>query len=136
MKNEAFRKRIGKNLQKARKEAGFKSARLFAESLGMEAGTYTAYEQGSNAFTYELAWQFADALGCTLDALGGRTPPQGQEYADPMQGALNGFYESMNSQGRSALVESARLMSGSPDTRIEKDGAEDLPLPAPVERIA
>lgn len=102
----------------------------------MNKSTYTDYEQGRLGFSYERAWQFADALGCTLDALGGRTPPQGQEYADPMQGALNGFYESMNSQGRSALVESARLMSGSPDTRIEKDGAEDLPLPAPVERIA
>ena len=63
------------NLQAMRKAAGFKSARAFAEHIGMNVSTYTDYEQGRRMFALEQAWEFADALGCTLDELAGRTPP-------------------------------------------------------------
>ena len=109
-------------LQRIRKEKGFKSARAFADSIGMNVHTYTDYEQGRRMFTLEAAWEFADALECTLDELAGREWPR-PAFADPGQEALNAYFESMNSAGRGALVESARLMSGSPDTRIEKDRA-------------
>lgn len=121
------RRAIGKSLQSRRKAAGFKSARSFAEHMGINPNTYTDYEQGRGSFSFEQAWEFADALDCTLDELGGREAPK-REYSNPEQADLNGYYESMNSAGRSALVESARLMSGSPDTRIEKDSAERVPI--------
>lgn len=124
-----LRKQIGKSLQKQRKAAGFKSAVAFARHMKINPNTYTDYEQGKSVFTYEQAWEFADALGCTLDEVGGRDAPE-PRYADPRQEALNGYYESMNDSGRGALVESARLMSGSPDTRIEKDGPEPASLPS------
>nr|DAE63976.1 MAG TPA: hypothetical protein [Caudoviricetes sp.] len=107
-------------LQRIRKDRGFKSAKAFADSIGMSARTYTNYEQGVTSLTLEKAWEFADALECTLDELAGREWPR-PAFADPGQEALNAYFESMNSAGRGALVESARLMSGSPDTRIEKD---------------
>ncbi len=107
-------------LQRIRKEKGFKSAKAFADSIGMNPHTYTDYEQGRRMFSLETAWEFADALECTLDELAGREWPRAA-FADPGQEALNAYFESMNSAGRGALVESARLMSGSPDTRIEKD---------------
>lgn len=106
-------------LQRIRKDRGFKSAKAFADSIGMSARTYTNYEQGVTSLTLEKAWEFADALECTLDELAGREWPR-PAFADPGQEALNAYFESMNSAGRGALVESARLMSGSPDTRIEK----------------
>lgn len=107
-------------LQRIRKEKGFKSAKAFAEHIGMSKNTYTNYEQGTRPLSLETAWEFADALECTLDELAGREWPR-PAFADPGQEALNAYFESMNSAGRGALVESARLMSGSPDTRIEKD---------------
>lgn len=107
-------------LQRIRKEKGFKSAKAFAEHIGMSKNTYTNYEQGTRPLSLETAWEFADALECTLDELAGREWPRAA-FADPGQEALNAYFESMNSAGRGALVESARLMSGSPDTRIEKD---------------
>lgn len=109
-------------LQRIRKEKGFKSAKAFADRIGMSARTYTNYEQGVTSLTLEKAWEFADALECTLDELAGREWPR-PAFADADQEALNAYFESMNSAGRGALVESARLMSGSPDTRIEKDRA-------------
>ena len=59
-------------LQEVRKKAGFKSARAFAEHIGMPVATYTDYEQGRRSFTLEKAWEFADALECSLDELAGR----------------------------------------------------------------
>lgn len=117
------RKEIGKNLQRLRKAAGFKSAKAFAAYMNLNESTYTDYEQGRGMFSYELAWKFADALNCTLDAIGGRVPPP-RVYEDPKQEALNGYYESMNDGGRDLLVQSAKSISADPERRIVKDRPE------------
>lgn len=116
-------------LQAIRKTRGYKSAREFAEHFGLNVSTYTDYEQGRRTFTLDKAWELADMLDCSLDELAGRKRPR-KEFSDPEQEALNSYYESMNESGRTALVESARLMSGSPDVRIEKDGPEHADVSA------
>lgn len=63
-------------LQECRRAAGFKSAREFAEHIGMNVKTYTNYEQGVREMSLSVACEIVDALGCTLDDL--RT---GTEYA-------------------------------------------------------
>ena len=83
------------NLQELRKKAGFKSARAFAEHVGIPCDTYTKYEQGATNMTLLQAWEFADILHCTLDELAGRTVPSitpdemtlvdGYRYADDGQ---------------------------------------------------
>lgn len=135
MTNTALKKHIGRHLQAARKAAGYKSAKAYAEHIGISKDTYTGYEQGRIAFSIETGWLFADDLGVSIDELCGHDTPK-RAFSDPLQSALNAFYESMNSQGRNALVESARLMSGSPDTRIEKDRETEIPVLPPMERIA
>lgn len=126
-------KQIGSHLQALRKKAGFKSAASFAKHVGVNPNTYTQYEQGLVSFSYAKAWLFADALDCTLDELGGRTPPKESGLAtDPEQIELIGYYDSMNSEGRDALIKSARLMSGSPDVRVEKNRPEDIAIPPEV----
>lgn len=110
-------------LQVMRKRAGFKSAKAFAEHVGMNVGSYTNYEQGMRSLSLEKAWEFADILDCSLDELAGRPRPR-KRFKDPNQEALNGYYESMNEKGRQTLVESARLMSDGNSVRIEKDGSE------------
>lgn len=64
-------------LQACRKAAGWKSAREFAEHIGMPVGTYTNYEQGKRELGVSVAWDLADALGCTIDQIAGR---EGVEY--------------------------------------------------------
>lgn len=56
-------------LQAMRKRAGYKSAKSFADHIGMPVGTYTDYEQGRRMFTLERAREFADALDCSLHEL-------------------------------------------------------------------
>ena len=101
-------------LQAMRKRAGFKSAKAFAEHIGMAVGTYTDYEQGRRMFTLEKACEFARELDCTLDELAGRVPPQtAQETAyDARQASLNDYYESISDESKAALTETARIMSG------------------------
>lgn len=119
------KKEIGKALQAARKRAGYKSAKAFAEHMGLNVSTYTDYEQGRLMFTLNQAWEFADALGCTLDSLAGRKAPvTSSQYSDYDQERLNGYYESMNSLGKEQLVNTAQLMAGSPAVRFEKNRQE------------
>lgn len=63
------------NLQKLRKEAGWKSAKAYAEHLGLNPATYTEYEQGRISMPIRTAWAIADDLDVSLDELVGRTPP-------------------------------------------------------------
>ena len=114
------RKQIGKHLQMMRKRAGFKSARAFAESIGIEPTAYFEYEQGRSSFSFERAWQFADALGCTLDELGGRPTPK-CHYSDPRQTALNGHYEHLNDASKTALVDFAKSYAADPERRMSKE---------------
>ena len=59
-------------LQECRKAAGYKSAREFAEAIGMPVRTYTNYEQEERDLTLGLAMQFAEAMGCSIDQIAGR----------------------------------------------------------------
>lgn len=99
-------------LQAMRKRAGFKSAKTFAEHVGMSIGTYTQYEQGQISLSLEKAWEFADALDCTLDELAGRKAPN-RASGDARMGSIADNYESMNETGRARLAEQAEMMASS-----------------------
>lgn len=117
------RKAIGKSLQSLRKKAGFKSAKSFAEFMGMNPNTYTDYEQGRGSFSYEQAWQFADALDCTLDALGGRTPPA-REYDDHRQQVLNHCYGMLDDRSKGELAGLATTMTADASRLAVKSGED------------
>lgn len=60
-------------LQELRKAAGWKSAKAFAEHIGISVRTYTNYEQGARNLMLDTAVMLCNELGCTLDDLVGRT---------------------------------------------------------------
>ena len=111
---------IGKSLQAVRKAAGFKSAKAFAEHMNIETSRYTEYEQGRVSFSYETAWQLADALQCSMDELGGREwPPGGAPALSADERGLVDSYRKMDPPDRDKL-------RGVADTFViasEKDGA-------------
>ena len=121
----ASRKEIGKHLQRLRQDAGFSSAAAFAEHIGMKKETYTCYEQGKSMFNYEQAWIMADALHCSIDALGGRESPV--KYADPAQERMNRQYAEMNADGKSQAaqaVENAHANLRNRKSDMDAEGAE------------
>lgn len=123
MKDTTRQKQIGKNLQRLRKDAGFKSAKAFAESIGFNPGRYTSYEQGERAFTYEQAWEMADALHCTLDELGGRQF-DARRYSDLRQERMNLAYESLADSEKGTIAGVVESYARDTARRIEKNGAE------------
>lgn len=121
MTNKPKSKQIGKALQKARKDAGYKSANAFAEKLGINGSTYVEYEQGRVCLPTDRAWEFADDLGLTLDELVGRNFPR-PAFSDPRQEQLNGCYESLNDESKTQVSDMVKSIAADPARRIEKDG--------------
>lgn len=97
------------NLQAMRKRAGYRSAKAFAEHIGMKVGTYTNYEQGKRPLTLEQAWEFADELHCTLDELAGRDfHPPGEMVSDPFERELVDCYRESTVDGKANILGNAR----------------------------
>ena len=111
-------------LQEIRKARGFKSAKSFAEHIGMSVGTYTQYEQGQIGLSLEKAWEFADILDCTLDELAGRKR-RSRSFADPRKEELMGHYDSLNEKSKTDLVGFAKSFAADPERRMVKDERED-----------
>lgn len=114
-------------LKKMRKLAGYKTQKAAAEALCVKERKYASWERGEVQLTLEDAFNIGLIFGCTPnDLCGWCGDTSNASFADSGQAALNGYYESMNDKGREALVQTARLMSGSPDTRVQKDSHERL----------
>lgn len=113
-------------LRDIRRRKGLTQAEL-AAMVDVSERVLGAWEREETAITLEDAARCAVSLGCTPnDLCGWDSDGVAPSFSDGGQAALNGYYESMNDQGREALVQTARLMSGSPDTRIQKDRPEHV----------
>ena len=66
---------MASNLLELRRQAGYRNANDFAEEHGIPASTYARYESNPGKIPLERAWQLADILGTTIDAVVGRKAP-------------------------------------------------------------
>lgn len=64
---------FGENLKKYRIKAGYKSARAFAEDLGIGTTQYRNYEIKGSEPKFDTLIKIADKLGITVDTLLGHT---------------------------------------------------------------
>lgn len=115
-----MKKMIGKSLQTVRKAAGFKSAKAFAQQMGYNVGTYTNWEQGKQIFSFEQAWEMADALGCTLDELGGRAHARQDTVPDDERRLLEA-YRASDGRGQLTILAAAEREASMPDAVAKKD---------------
>lgn len=119
-------------LEKLRKLAGINQTEM-AEKLDVKVATYRSWEKGKRMLSLKQAYDCAVILGCSIDAIAGYDPPV--SYSDPAQEALNGYWESMNDDGRERLLGIAELAADSGKVRVQKN-AGDLRVPAEVGRSA
>lgn len=124
MANEQLQKHIGKNLQKMRKAAGYKSAKDFALHMGMKPGTYIDYEQGRRVFMLDKAWEFADEFECTLDELVGRKSII-DSLDDPSEQELVECYRASTKDRQDRILDTARDAAA-----ISKDATKRDILPS------
>lgn len=71
------RPQVGKRtLQRLRREAGYRSAKDFAQVLSIPCSTYARYERAVEGpecgIPLPAAWQIAEALSCSIDLVVGR----------------------------------------------------------------
>ncbi|NLQ12556.1 helix-turn-helix transcriptional regulator [Olsenella sp. KGMB02461] len=104
---------MASNLLEMRRTAGYRSASDFAEAQGIPLSTYARYESNPDKIPMERAWQLADALSCTIDAVVGREEP------DParLRGEVQLEYDSLTSEAR-ALADEFREFVLQKDARI------------------
>nr|WP_302962689.1 helix-turn-helix transcriptional regulator [uncultured Adlercreutzia sp.] len=89
-----------------------------AEKLGVKTSRYGTRERGERMLSLKQAYDCAVILGCSIDAIAGYTPPV--SYSDPAQEALNGYWESMNADGRERLLGIAELAADGNAVRVQK----------------
>ena len=86
-------------LQRMRREAGFRSAKDFAERVGIPMSTYARYERAGDGpecgIPLPSAWAIADELGCSIDLVVGR------EDIDAAADSIQGRVEAPSRTGRS-----------------------------------
>jgi transcriptional regulator with XRE-family HTH domain len=68
------REKFGVRLRTLRAAAGFESARLFAEALGINENTYSRYERGQSEPDFQLIKKICDRLKITPNDLFGGEP--------------------------------------------------------------
>lgn len=93
-----------RTLQRLRRQAGYRSAKDFAEELGIPSSTYARYERAGDGadcgIPLPAAWQIADALGCSIDLVVGR-----EGIDTPKPDSVQPRYDALSPEGR-ALVDS------------------------------
>ena len=93
-----------RTLQRLRRQAGYRSAKDFAEALGIPGSTYARYERAGDGadcgIPLPAAWQIADMLGCSIDLVVGR-----EDIDAPEPEGIQPRYDALSADGR-ALVDS------------------------------
>lgn len=89
----------GSTLQEIRRQAGYRSAREFADAAGIPQTTYARWESQPEKIPTEKAWELADRLGSTIDAVVGRA-----SLDDEAPGArVRRAYEALSPQSRRTI---------------------------------
>lgn len=110
---------------RALRERGIRVA-TFARQIDMNQQTlYNVVKKESvDNISISIFIKIAEGLGMTAEELYYGTPPKPPQYSDHRQEALNGHYESLNEEGKSALVGFAKSFAADPERRIAK-GRQD-----------
>lgn len=99
---------MANTLQNLRRGAGFRTAKDFAEAVGIPTPTYTRYEQDPSKIPIERAWILADKLKCSIDAVVGR------EHIDvgSTRGEFQKYIDSLSKEGQDLLWGIAAVIKG------------------------
>ena len=92
-------------LPELRKGAGYRTAREFADAIGVPATTYSRYEANPEKIPLAAAWSIADFLGCAIDEV------VGHEAAGIAGGEWQVFYDGLSPEGRELMDDLRQLVA-------------------------
>lgn len=106
-----------KNIQDLRREKGYRSAREFADALGISPSSMSRYDNQPDTIPTKVAWAMADALGCSIDEVVGR------ERVTSGTSPLQETYDGLTPETRS-LVDEFMAFAVEKDARARRDQKE------------
>jgi transcriptional regulator with XRE-family HTH domain len=105
---------MAKTIQDLRRERGYRSAREFADALGISPSSMSRYDNQPDAIPTKVAWAMADKLGCSIDEVVGR------QHVTAGGSDLQDLYDGLLPETR-ALVDEFLEFARQRDERARKD---------------
>lgn len=99
--------KFSENLRRYREQAGFKSAKEFADLIGVQYSTYVNYENSDREPRFDIVSKIAKALNISIDQLMGFERPEDkiQRYRQKLQNlGFSVLFQDVNS-GYNVLIE-------------------------------
>lgn len=90
---------MSKTIQELRREKGYRSAREFADALGISPSSMSRYDNQPESIPTKVAWEMADKLGCSIDEVVGRKP------VTSGASELQEFYDGLSPEGKALFGE-------------------------------
>ena len=97
---------MAKSIKDLRQEKGYRSAREFADALGIATSSMSRYDKDPETIPLKHAWAMADLLECSIDEVVGRAP------VTSGRNELQEFYDALLPETRELmddLIEFARM---------------------------
>ena len=112
---------MASGLQELRKRAGYRTARDFAEAMGIPFTTSARYESSPEKSPLAAAWRLADEFGVSIDIIVGRNEPAPAEE----RGELQLRYDALAPEFQSSLDDYLDFLTAkNADTTQRKAEAE------------
>ena len=115
---------MAKTIKDLRQEKGYRSAREFADALGIATSSMSRYDKDPETIPVKVAWAMADALDCSIDEIVGR------DHVTAGVSELQDFYDALLPEIR-ALVDEFIEFAGVKDkaarrqAKAEEDSKND-----------
>ena len=113
------RKIIGDNIKTICEMKGIKQIEI-AEFMGISQGSVSNWMKGINSIDIENLAKLCEFLGITLNQVYGVDPITPETLLSAQENELVRLFRSLNKNGQSMLMSTARAFSGSPD--LQKEG--------------
>lgn len=115
------RKTIGDNIKTICEMKGIRQIDI-AEYMGISQGSVSNWMKGINSIDIENLARLCEFLGVSLNQIYGVDPITPESLLSAQESELIHVFRSLNKNGRSMLMSTARAFSGNPD--LQKEGLD------------
>lgn len=113
-----IRKIIGDNIKKVCELKGIKQIDI-AEFMGISQGSVSNWMKGINSIDIENLAKLCGFLGISLNQVYGVDPITSESLLSAQENELLSLFRTLNKNGKSMLISTARAFSGNPDMQKE-----------------
>lgn len=110
---------MAKSIKDLRQEKGFRSAREFADALGIATSSMSRYDKQPDTMPLKHAWAMADLLDCSIDEVVGR------EHVTSGASELQELYDGLLPETRQLMDEFIEFVSAKDRAVCERMQAEE-----------